>query len=582
MELATVSMHAARRRYVPSGTVLLLVPALALAVVVVGLLGFVLLLSVSKADNGSLEGFAAFANFVNLLSDPSAVRVATNTAIFALVTVAVSFLLGVPLAWLAERTTLPGRSAIWTLMLATLVMPGFTVGMGWLFLAGPRTGVINTVLMSLFHLETAPFSVVTVYGMGIVQGLALSSLTFVLVAPSLRAMDPSLEEASRMAGGDDWRTLREVTLPLIWPALLASAMYVTIVAIGAFDIPAIIGLSGRVYTFSTFLYVRAFPTNSFPDYGLVAAGGAIMIVLALVMTWIYSNVLRRARRYAVVGGKNYRPRLKDLGRWNAAAWTFIGLYLALALVLPFLMTLLNALLPFSQTLTPEVFGQLTLANFQAIPWSMLGRGGLHSLEIVVVVPVAVVALSLLISWIVLRTRLPGRYLLDAVAFLPHAVPSVLFGIGASLFALFVLQHVLPIYGTVTLVIVVYTIAWISFGTRMINASLIQINAELVEAAQMAGATVATTVREVVAPLLRSALSGLWIYVALLCLRELTLAAFVTTPNNLTLPMVAFDLWNDGSFNQGAAVAVLVVCAVVPFLWLYIRFGRGAEEVAKST
>jgi len=61
-----------------------------------------------------------------------------------------------------------------------------------------------------------------------------------------------------------------------------------------------------------------------------------------------------------------------------------------------------------------------------------------------------------------------------------------------------------------------------------------------------------------------------------------LAAFVTTPNNLTLPMVAFDLWNDGSLNQGAAVAVLVVCAVVPFLWLYIRFGRGAEEVAKST
>lgn len=538
---------------------LLLVPAFIVAVIVVGLLTFVLILSLSHADRGTITGFAGLANFAALIADPSATKTVVNTVFFAAVSVLVSFLFGLPLAWLAERTALPGRRAIWTLMLTTLVMPGFMVGMGWLFLAHPRN----------------------VFGMGFVQGLPLAPLTFILVAPSLRAMDASLEEAARMSGGTAWQMLREVTMPLMRPALLASAIYVTIVAIGSFDIPAIIGLSGRVYTFSTFLYTRAFPTNGFPNYGLVAAGGAIMIVLAFLMTAIYTDVLRRARRYQVVGGKAYRPRLVELGRWKGLAWGFCGIYLTLALVAPFVMTLLNAFLPFSQGLSSGMLEHASFANFQAIPWDMLSQGAMHSFQIVAVVPFVVVVLSTVFSWIVLRTTLPGRFILDGIAFLPHAVPSVLFGIGASLFALFVLQPVLPLYGTIALVSIVYTIVWLSFGTRMINASLIQISSELVEAAAMAGATTALTMRAIVAPLLRSALSGLWIYVALLCLRELTLAAFITTPKNLTLPMVAWLLWNNSSVNQGAAVAILVVCAIVPFIVLYIRFGQGAEEVASS-
>jgi iron(III) transport system permease protein len=569
-------------RFASGGIILLLVPALVLALVVVGLLAFVIVLSLSKMDDGIIAGFAGITNFLELLSDPSAVKTAANTAIFAAITVAVSFAFGVPLAWLAERTALPARAAIWTVMLSTLIVPGFLTGMGWLFLAHPRIGVLNTALMAWFHLGAPPFVVNTIYGMGIVQGIGLASLTFVLVAPSLRAMDPSLEEAARMSGASAWFLLREVTLPLIRPALLASAMYVTIVAIGAFDIPAVIGLSARVYTFSTYMYSLAYPTNGFPDYGVIAAGGTIMIVLALVMTAVYARVLHQARRYQVIGGKGYRPRLTVLGGWNVAAWSFVGLYILLALVAPFTITLLNALLPYTLPLSSDTLSRLSLVNFQHIPWEMLARGALHSLEIVAIVPVAVVIFSVLISWIVLRTKLPGRFLLDSVAFLPHAVPGVLFGIGASLLALFVLQKFIPIYGTIALVMVVYTIGWLSFGTRMINASLIQISSELVEAGQMAGGTALAIMREIVAPLLRSAFSGLWIYVALLCLRELTLAAFVTTPKNLTLPMVAWFLWNDGSLNQGAAVAVLVVLAVLPFLFLYVRFGRGVEEVARST
>lgn len=385
-----------------------------------------------------------------------------------------------------------------------------------------------------------------------------------------------------MSGASSRTLLFKVTLPLILPALLAAAMYVAIVAVGAFDIPAVIGLGSRVYTFSTFMYVHAYPADGFPDYGTIAAGGALMIALALGMTFAYTNVLSRARSFAVITGKGYRPRLTELGRWKPAAWAFVGLYAVGALVIPFTFTLIYALLPFAEPLDAGVFARMSLINFAEIPWNLVLTGALHTAELVVVVPLAVVALSFAISWIVVRTTAPGRFVLDGISFMPHAVPSILFGIGASLAALFVLQHVFPIYGTVLLIGIVYTIGWISFGTRIVNSSLIQVHSDLVEAGTVSGAALGTVFREIVLPLVRPAAIGAWIYVVLLCMRELTLAAFISTPKNLTLPMVAWFLWNNGSIHEGAAVAVIVVLALVPLVFLFLRFGPRSDAMFGSS
>jgi iron(III) transport system permease protein len=559
-----------------------LIPAFVAAAAILALLGFVIVLSFSKMQDGVIAGFAGFGNFAALLGDPNLPRMVSNTLIFAAIALVVSFLLGVPLAWLAERSDLPGRSLIWTVMLASLVLPGFLVGMGWLLLAHPRIGVLNTVLMSAFHLTLPPLPVNNVVGMGLVQGLLLTSLTFVLVAPSLRTMDPALEEAGRMSGASSRSLLWNVTLPLIAPALIAAAMYVAIVAVGAFDIPAVIGMGSRVFTFSTFMFVHAYPADGFPDYGTIAAGGAIVIVFALAMTFAYGLVLRRARSFAVITGKAYRPRLTELGRWKLAAWALVAFYVCGALVIPFVFTLIYALLPFAEPLNFGVFAHMSLTNFTQVPWSLILTGALHTAELVIVVPIAVVALSFAISWIVVRTTMPGRYVLDGIAFMPHAVPGILFGIGASLAALFVLQKIVPIYGTVALIGIVYTIGWISFGTRIVNSSLIQIHSDLIEAGAMSGARTWAVMSDIVLPLMRPAAFGTWIYVVLLCMRELTLAAFVSTPKNLTLPMVAWFLWNNGSIHSGAAVAVIVVVALVPLLFLFLKFGPRSDAMFGSS
>jgi iron(III) transport system permease protein len=178
--------------------------------------------------------------------------------------------------------------------------------------------------------------------------------------------------------------------------------------------------------------------------------------------------------------------------------------------------------------------------------------------------------------------MPGRFVLDGIAFMPHAVPSILFGIGATLAALFLLQKIVPIYGTVTLIGLVYTIGWISFGTRIVNSSLIQIHSDLLEAGAMSGARAGAVFRDIVLPLVRPAAFGAWIYVVLLCVRELTLAAFVSTPKNITLPMVAWFEWNNGSIHSGAAVAVIVVLALIPLLFLFLQFGPRSDAMFGSS
>ncbi len=158
-----------------------------------------------------------------------------------------------------------------------LLIPGFSVAMGWLFVLHHRIGVMNTWLVDGLGLSQAPFDIATVVGMGWVEGLSLTPLTFVMTAAVLRAMDPNLEEAAYTSGASVRKTLLQVTLPVVWPGIMAAILYTFIIGFAAFDIPAIIGWSYRIYTFSTQLYLYVNPSENLPQYGLAAAFSALMI-----------------------------------------------------------------------------------------------------------------------------------------------------------------------------------------------------------------------------------------------------------------------------------------------------------------
>ena len=514
-------------------------------------------------------------HYRNILTDSFTFKTLLNTLGFASTTVVISLFFAIPIAWLVERTDLPGKEFVFTLMAVGALVPTFFTAMGWVFLLHPRIGVVNRIFVDAFGVTQGPFNIASIIGMGWVEGLGLSSLAFIMIVATYRSMDPSLEEVGRVHGLRLFQTLRYVTLPLTFPGILAAAIYVFTIGLSAFEVPAIIGMSNKIFTFSTFIFYKMQPLEELPNYGVAGAVSSLLVVLALLLSWWYFRVLRFSSRYAVVTGRAYRPKLVELGRQGRlCAWIFLGFFFLVAKLLPFLLLAWAALLSYFQPPSWAALSQVSLRNFYGLPWDLMFAGAQNTLLLMLAVPTLTLILCLAISWVILRSDLKWRVVFDAMAFLPHAVPSIILAIAAVFVALFLLRGILPLYGTLSILILVYTISRISFATRIINNSLAQIHPELEEAAFAGGLRVLQVMRKILLPLLKPALVYAWLWMALLCYRELTMASvLVTNQNNVTLPMIVWGLWLGGSLNQAAAANLVILVFMLPAVLLYLTVGR---------
>jgi iron(III) transport system permease protein len=549
----------------PSAWLMLAVVVCVSAVIV--LLPMVLLwLSFREAH--PIEPVSAYSllHYARMFGDAFLLEVVLNTLGFSVVTLLVAFLFGLPAAWLVVRTDLPGKTLVYIFMTIGLLMPGFASAMGWLFLMHPRIGLMNQLAMDVFKLSDAPFNIATIAGMGWVMGLSIAPVAFVMTAAVLKAIDPALEESAHMSGVRFSRVMRRVTLPLAWPGILAAGIYIFTIGFAAFDVPAIIGWSNRVYTFSTFLLVQLAPAQDLPQYGPVAALSTIVVAIAGALSWWYSRLQKQAHRYQVVTGKGYRPRIVSLGRKALWAWLFLAAYFVMSKLLPLLVILWASLLPYFQLPSVAALQSVSLSQFEGIPWETMFTALRNTGVLMVVTPTVTLVIAVCFSWVVLRSRVPGRLGFDFIAFLPHAIPNILFGVAVLLFALFVLKGALT--GTLWILLFVFVIARLSYATRMTNSGLIQIHRELEEAAIMSGVSTGGTVRHVLVPLLAPTLMYAWLWMALLTFRELTLAVMLTTRDNMTVPVVMWSMWTSHGLGTAAAITLLLMAMMVPLIALY--------------
>jgi iron(III) transport system permease protein len=314
-----------------------------------------------------------------------------------------------------------------------------------------------------------------------------------------------------------------------------------------------------------------------PNYGIVGALSMFLVGISIVLSYWYFRVIRLSHRYGVIEGRGYRPKMIPLGRLVWVAWGGLGSYFMLAKILPLLMMVWASLLPYFQPFSIKALSFLSFKNFEAIDWTLVGRGTLNTVILMLVVPTVAIIFGLTISWIVTRTKTKGRFIFDWIAFLPHAVPNLIFALAAILFALYVLPKSVPFYGTIFILMAIYILTRISLTTRVLNGSLLQIHKELEEAAYVSGMSTIPTMWKIVFPLIMPAVVNLWIWNALLTYRELTMAAFLVTQENITLPVVIWSLWNSGTTGEAAAVSLFFVATLVPLIAAYWGL-RGRTEL----
>ena len=306
---------------------------------------------------------------------------------------------------------------------------------------------------------------------------------------------------------------------------------------------------------------------------LAAALGTVGMAFAALASFGYARMQRQSRRFAVVAGRAYRPRLLQLGKRQILAWGFLGTYFLLSMVLPIAVLLWASLLPFFQLPSRAALLTVSLHQYVTLPWDLAFDALSHTFLLALLVPTVTIAVSLAFSWVVLRSRIPWRASFDVIAFLPHAVPGIIFAVGALLMTLYVLRGAVPIYGTIWLLLIVFVIARLSYGTRMTNSGLIQIHDELEESALTSGASRWCAFRRIVIPLISTTLLYAWLWIALLVFRELTLAVILTTSSNMTLPIVVWSLWLGGGLGQSSALAAVTLILMTPLVALYWFLAR---------
>jgi iron(III) transport system permease protein len=271
----------------------------------------------------------------------------------------------------------------------------------------------------------------------------------------------------------------------------------------------------------------------------------------------------------------------ELGRWWLLGWAMLGLYFTLAFILPLLAIFWVSLLPYVQIPSRQALDSISLDRYSALALDTgLIQAGLNTLLLMVVVPTLIVTICAAISWIVTRSRLSWRVALDAVAFLPHPVPNLLFALAIAYFALLI-SNVLPVYGTIYVIVAVYVVCWVSFGTRVLNNSMIQLHRELEEAAQVGGVSALRILAKVIVPLIRPGIVYAWIWTSLSAYRELTMAVFLASPKSLVLSTYLWGQWHGGGLGDAAAIAIIMMAVMAPLVTTFWIYARRLQHVESS-
>ncbi len=354
-------------------------------------------------------------NYHTVYSDPALAEMIGNTLVFVGGSVALAILLGATLAWLVERTDMPARSMVRAMVILPMATPPLLLAIAWIMLLSPRTGFLNKILMQAFGLESAPFDIYTMGGMVFVEAIAVVPTTFLILSPAFANMDPALEEAAAASGASAGRIVFRVFLPLMAPALLSAAIFVSVAGFVVFDIPGAIGMPARIFVLSSQIYYWGNETpTGLPLYGQISALAAVFLVVLLLLGLVYQRATRRMSRYVVVAGKNYRPRMISLGAWKHVALAFVCLYFVLAVAAPLLVLVWTSLMPFLTGFSLSAVDMMTLSNHETVFSNRrIADAASNTLVVAVVAATAVTILSAVISWVVVRSRAPGFSLSSA-------------------------------------------------------------------------------------------------------------------------------------------------------------------------
>ncbi|MGH7277799.1 MAG: ABC transporter permease [Candidatus Rokuibacteriota bacterium] len=494
-------------------------------------------------------GRVTLLNFLEFAGDPYYRRSLWNSLLLGLGTVATTSILGFAIAFLLVRYEFRGRGLFGYLTLIPIISPPLVGVLGFTFILG-RAGTVNVLLMDWFDVVRPINFVYGVHGVLLVETLHLFPMITLNVVDALAKIDPSLEEAAESVGARGWRKLRTITLPLTTPGYVAGALLVFIWTFSDFATPLVLGVHDLLAS-QAYLNIVQFVDRRLFRMGIVIS--ALMVLLAVLF-------LVAARRYVAI--KDYsslsysrvpRRRLSPLGQVLAVG--FLSLVM-LASFIPYVGVAL-ASVGRGWSLTP-IPVHYTLHYFERVivetPKYIVNTFLYSALAVVLCIAVGVP-----IAWILARTRLPGRDLLDGLNTLILAVPGTAIGIAYIRAFHFDLPGMdRPLTSFWIILPLVLAIRRLPYTVRGSYSSLLLVHRSMEEAAASVGATGARSFRDITLPLIwRGVLVG-GLFSFMTSLQEASAVLFLSLGGWETIPVGIFSFYIAGSANEAAALGVILI------------------------
>jgi len=476
-----------------------------------------------------------------------------------------SITLAVLLAWIVARTDTPYASTLEVLVTLPFFIPPILTALAWSMLGNEQVGLINQFWQ---WISGTNYAIVNVYSYGGVVWHMMQYSTvflFLFIVDAFRAMDPSLEESSRMSGATRWYTFRRVTLVLMTPVLLASFMLSLIRGIEAFESPLFFGTPAGITVITTEIY-NAINHRATPDYQYATALSTGVVVLMFMLVLLQWRLLA-GRSFATVTGKGYRPNVTKLGPWKWVTFGFCILFFILTVALPISQLLLGSFFRFFGFYQWDM---LTLDNYRAV-WenAEFWRALRNTMLLGLIGASVTMVLGGMVAYVGVRTKFRSRRIIDALAWLPWMMPGMVLGVG-FLWAFAMLPGPIPIYGTIWALLLAYMALGTPIAVRVMSASYEQLSYDLEECSRVHGASWWQTLWRILIALAWPAFAVGWVLTFFGIMRELSASILLYSVGSEVLSVVLLKLWSNGKAEEVSVIGLLMMLLVIVFRYVHLQ------------
>ncbi len=545
-----------------------------LMIVLLGTLGFyilypLILILINSFNVASIadDPVYSFAPWRAAFGDPELWVSLWNTIKVAVIYQSIAFPVAILISWLIARTDMRFAKGFEFMFWVSFLLPSLATTFGWIMLLDPSSGLINRWIHGIPFLKDVTFNIYSFWGIIWAHLMANGiSIKVMLLTPAFRRMDSTLEEASRMMGGNTWTTMLRITMPVMTPALVVVFLLSLIRMFSTFETELLLGAPWGFYVYSTKIVDMA--KQDPPLLNQAAALGSITLIFLAIFIPLQRWLINR-RQFTTVTGQ-FKAKLVDLEGWRIPGTIFVFFVVCLLVIIPTLSVIGSSfMVHFGFFDLPQVW---TLEYwYLALNDSGLLLAFKNTLIVAGMAAIIGPLVFSLVAYVIVRTQLPGRGLLDSICWIPSAIPGILAGLGL-LWMFLGTPFFRPFYGSLFLLTLATVLGGITISTQVLKSNFIQLGKELEEASRMSGAGFWKTYFKIVIPLMAQTMVLIGVLKFMFAAQHTSSIILLATSHTWTLSLLTLEQIGYGYYEQASITISLIIILTLGLAIVARSFG----------